>query len=162
MNFDYKSYGGETSNRDVDPWGLVFLRDVWYLVGYCHLRDASRTFRLDRVSALGLRPERFRPKEGFDARAYLLDSMPNIPGRWDIAIRVEMTLDEALKRFPPGIGTLSETTAGLIYECRMDSLRPVARFLIGLEVPFTVLRPEALRNEIKAIGEKIARMAERR
>jgi proteasome accessory factor C len=39
----------ELTQRDVDPVALVVLGDRTYLQGWCHLTDAMRTFRLDRV-----------------------------------------------------------------------------------------------------------------
>lgn len=36
--------------RRVDPYGLYFRQGVWYLVGFCHLRAARRTFHLGRTA----------------------------------------------------------------------------------------------------------------
>jgi proteasome accessory factor B len=43
------SYHGE--QRLVDPWRLSFRNGQWYLVGFDHSRDGSRTFRLDRLES---------------------------------------------------------------------------------------------------------------
>jgi proteasome accessory factor B len=47
--------------RQVDPYGLYFRQGVWYLVGYCHLRRARRTFHLGRLAQIELcsRPKAF-------------------------------------------------------------------------------------------------------
>jgi proteasome accessory factor B len=37
------------SMREVDPWRLSYRNGQWYLAGFDHSRDESRTFRLDRV-----------------------------------------------------------------------------------------------------------------
>jgi proteasome accessory factor C len=42
----------EATERDVDPMGLVHIDGHWYLEGWCHRAQATRTFRLDRVEAL--------------------------------------------------------------------------------------------------------------
>lgn len=39
----------EATERDVDPIRLVLADGRWYLVGWCRLAEAVRTFRLDRV-----------------------------------------------------------------------------------------------------------------
>lgn len=44
----------ETTERDVDPMGLVHLEGHWYLEGWCHRAKATRTFRMDRVEALSV------------------------------------------------------------------------------------------------------------
>ncbi len=35
--------------REVDPYGLYFKHGCWYLVGYCHLREEMRSFRVSRI-----------------------------------------------------------------------------------------------------------------
>lgn len=41
--------------REVEPWGVVFKRGRWYLVGFDRTRGAQRCFRLDRIDAAQLR-----------------------------------------------------------------------------------------------------------
>jgi predicted DNA-binding transcriptional regulator YafY len=60
-----------TTERGVDPYALVFRSGWWYLVGYCHLRQGMRTFRVDRIRDIAVRDESFRTPEGFDVQAYL-------------------------------------------------------------------------------------------
>ena len=40
---------GEDSERDISPQRLVHYRDNWYLDAFCHLRDALRSFSVERV-----------------------------------------------------------------------------------------------------------------
>jgi predicted DNA-binding transcriptional regulator YafY len=48
----YRSAAGQKSAREVDPWGLYYRQGVWYLVGFCHLRKAERTFHLARIDGV--------------------------------------------------------------------------------------------------------------
>ena len=41
------SYKGES--RKVDAYGMLARKGFWYLVGYDHLREAQRVFRVDRI-----------------------------------------------------------------------------------------------------------------
>src|SRR5947209_9774570 len=43
----YQSWQGEETKRPVDVYGLVYRGGYWYAVGYCHLREGLRVFRLD-------------------------------------------------------------------------------------------------------------------
>lgn len=52
IRFDYRNTRGESENRTVSPLRLDLVGDTWYLRGWCHLRDAQRTFRLDRMDEL--------------------------------------------------------------------------------------------------------------
>jgi predicted DNA-binding transcriptional regulator YafY len=67
----YHSSNSEWTQRKVDPYALVHRNGFWYLVGYCHLRGAMRTFRVDRLQDLELLQESFDKPEGFDIREYL-------------------------------------------------------------------------------------------
>ncbi|HEV7654336.1 MAG TPA: WYL domain-containing protein [Mycobacteriales bacterium] len=49
VRFAYRKYGGEESQREVEPWGVVSWRGRWYLVGHDRGREAARCFRLSRV-----------------------------------------------------------------------------------------------------------------
>ncbi len=52
--FTYKAPDAEPTTRTVDPVKVHIADGQWYLQGWCHLRQAMRTFHLDRVSDLEL------------------------------------------------------------------------------------------------------------
>lgn len=62
---------GETTDRVVDPLHLHAARGEWYLVGFCHERDAIREFAVSRVLRLEELEARFVPPQDFDAEAWL-------------------------------------------------------------------------------------------
>lgn len=52
VRFGYRKPGepaADAARRHVDPHGLLFVGGRWYLRGYDHDRDDTRTFRLDRI-----------------------------------------------------------------------------------------------------------------
>ncbi|WP_156759493.1 helix-turn-helix transcriptional regulator [Microbacterium karelineae] len=74
VRFSYRRPDGEQTTRTVDPSGLLLTSGEWYLQGWCHLREATRTFHLERMSDLHvtsepadhageMRPELFVPGE---------------------------------------------------------------------------------------------------
>ena len=40
---------GMVSKRDLDPYALVYREGAWLAVGWCHLRQEVRSFRVDRI-----------------------------------------------------------------------------------------------------------------
>jgi proteasome accessory factor C len=50
LEFDYLNARGERERRRVDALRVESIDADWYLRGWCHLREAVRTFRLDRIS----------------------------------------------------------------------------------------------------------------
>lgn len=53
-------YRDETSERTVEPYGLLMRDGTWCLYAHCRLRDDRRTFHLDRIEKLEV--NRARPK----------------------------------------------------------------------------------------------------
>ncbi|MFH7593713.1 WYL domain-containing protein [Streptomyces racemochromogenes] len=51
LRLSYADAAGRTSQRDVEPAGLLTAEGRWYLIGWCRTRRAGRGFRLDRVTA---------------------------------------------------------------------------------------------------------------
>lgn len=65
---------GMKSRRDIDPYALIYREGAWLVVGWCHLRQEVRTFRVDRIGEAVMAP---RPKSAdferpadFDVKAY--------------------------------------------------------------------------------------------
>jgi len=52
LEFTYLNEQGRRARRTVDPLRIESADDNWYLRAWCHLRDAVRTFRLDRITDL--------------------------------------------------------------------------------------------------------------
>lgn len=65
--------------RDIDPYALVHRTGWWYVVAYCHLRLALRTFRVDRIAELALTNQTFAIPADFDIQVYLAQEWQNIP-----------------------------------------------------------------------------------
>jgi predicted DNA-binding transcriptional regulator YafY len=59
----YHSYSrDETTERTVEPERLHYNDGVWYLSGYCRLREGSRSFRLERIEEFIVLDETFTPR----------------------------------------------------------------------------------------------------
>lgn len=54
VSFTYKAPDAAATTRTVDPVKVHIANGSWYLQGWCHLREAVRTFHLERVSDLTL------------------------------------------------------------------------------------------------------------
>jgi proteasome accessory factor C len=75
--------------RVVDPWLVTNQAGMWYLVGHDHVRDASRSFRVDRILAAEVLDAEARPAPGpVEVRTELGDDAPRVvlevgpEGRW--------------------------------------------------------------------------------
>lgn len=67
----YRRADGELSQRTLLPLGLVFWGHCWTLGAWCELRQAFRTFRVDRIKSVDLLSETFDDRYGYLWRDYL-------------------------------------------------------------------------------------------
>ncbi|MBV9544509.1 MAG: WYL domain-containing protein [Chloroflexi bacterium] len=49
LEITYRDAEGSETRRIVEPAGIVGSHNGWYLVGWCRMRQAARSFRLDRI-----------------------------------------------------------------------------------------------------------------
>jgi predicted DNA-binding transcriptional regulator YafY len=156
----YQSRGEETV-RGFDPYGLVYHWDRWYAVGWCHLRQDVRVFRLDRVREATLEEATFARPQDFDSLRCVLDSLATAPWGWSVEVLLETTLEDALGRIPPGSAIVEPVDGGVLVRTNVDRLDWLACRLLTLECPFVVRHPPELRDELRRLAAQAAAMAER-
>ncbi len=71
--------------RELDVYALIHSWGWWYAIGYCHLRKATRSFRVDRIDELILLSEPFDIPADFAIHDYLAEEPAP---RLDIQIRM--------------------------------------------------------------------------
>jgi predicted DNA-binding transcriptional regulator YafY len=157
---------GRRTTRDVDPYGLVVHGRRWYVVGHDHLRDAVRTFRVDRITSAADLPHRFTPPPGFDpvghvTRALALDAWTHRTEVW-----LDTDIATARRRLPATAGELhSDPAGGVLLVSGVESLPGMAQLLAGLPWRFTIRRPvelvDAVAKHVAALAEAVARGADR-
>ena len=157
----YSAWDASETERAVDLYGLVYRNGFWYAVGYCHLREDLRVFRLDRVRNAKMRDETYIRPPHFDCLEYVTRSIAMTPGQWQVEVRLEITLEEAQRIVPPSLATLAQTADGVLFRCNSSNLEWISYVLVSLECPFIVLTPPELRDALRQLAEKIAAMAAR-
>jgi len=154
----YQARLGEADERAFDCYGLVYHHERWYAVGYCHLRQETRIFRLDRIHALEIRDERFMPPANFDCLAYMIQTFAALPSRWLAEVLLQTSLEHIRDAVPATFATLEETPAGILLRAYDDDLYHTARFLVSLGCPFRVVQPPELVEEIRLLARTLLEM----
>lgn len=150
------TYSGD--ERVIDPYSIIRHNEHWYTVGYCHLRDALRTFRLDRIDEVEVLDTTFTPPPHFDAVTYMMESFEAIPDTWNIEILLHMPLEIARRLIPRSMATLKQKGQHVLFQASMPDLDEIARLIISLNVDFTIIEPDELYNAFLEIAYQIQSM----
>ncbi len=157
----YQAWNGEMTERVLDPYGLVCRSGFWYTVGYCHLRQDLRSFRLDRIVSVASQEATFVPPLDFDCLDFVTRSLPMVPATWLVDVLLETTLEEARGMVSPTIAILEQEAHGVAFRAYVAHLDWVAYELAGLRCPFVIRNPPELRDAMRTLAENIKAMAER-
>ncbi|MFF3668688.1 helix-turn-helix transcriptional regulator [Microtetraspora malaysiensis] len=157
----YRSFRGSESERELDPYGLVFHSGRWYVTGHDHRSGEVRTFRVDRVARAEVTGVGFRAPAGFDPVAHVVESLAGVPYEHEVEVVLATSLEEARRRIPPTVARLARTDdtaddgGGVRMITRVERLDGMALMLAGLGWRFTIVRPEGLRDEVRALARRL-------
>ncbi len=157
--FDYEAHDRVSSHREVEPYGIVHMDGRWYLVGRCRLREALRTFRLDRVSALELKDQTFERSSGFDAKAYLERSMPFVEAGFSIEVWLDLPIQKARSHFALHRVMMEDENGGTSLKCARANPEPFAAMLLTLGCSIVVRQPRELMETFGRLATRAAQAA---
>jgi predicted DNA-binding transcriptional regulator YafY len=143
----------------MDPYGLAFYGGNWYVLGMCHLRAAIRSFRLDRVLKAELRPASFGRPPDFDVLAHLRHSIATMARGHQVEVLLKTDLETATRHFFDTIGLFQQAGDGVLLRGETDDLDWFAGQLAGMPFEFGVIAPDALRESVARLGERLQRLA---
>ena len=155
----YVDHGDSATSRVLEPYGLVHADGRWYAVGFCRMRQALRTFRLDRVREVEGLDERFERPAGFDPRTYLRETLSRVAVRYEVRVRLDMPLSEAEGRLDPWRVNLTAHGSGTLLACKRDCLGPLAARLLELGCDIEVHEPAELIDIFAGMAERARRAA---
>jgi predicted DNA-binding transcriptional regulator YafY len=151
----YTAWDRQQSRRQLDAYGLVFHSGRWYVTGHDHSRSDVRTFRLDRIASVEEAEGSYAVPAGFDASAHVLSGIASVGWAHQVSVVLRTTLTDAGKRLPRSAGRLSAHVDGVLLETRAEHLDGMACMLAALGWDFEVLSPDALRDEVLALAERL-------
>lgn len=156
--FRYHSPERGLMDRSIDPYGVVFRQGRWYVIGFCHLRQAMRSFRLDRIDQVQACTETFRRPADFDPATFLQDSLSSWGQDHEVSVLLHAdrrTLSALGTFIPECSGQFEAHEDGLLMNTHTDSLEWFAWWLSQLPVRFTILAPEGLKDALRRHAQNL-------
>jgi predicted DNA-binding transcriptional regulator YafY len=133
----------------------------WYLIGWCHLRKALRTFRLSRLRSQvkfhSRRPHDFSPPDEFDLAAYRDRPAWQLAEPRGIArVHISPAMAWWVEAHWAHCGAVERADDGsVVYETPYADARPLLGWVLGLADEAELLEPVELRTRL---AEELARL----
>jgi predicted DNA-binding transcriptional regulator YafY len=146
----------DPSTRDLDPYLLLNAWGRQYCIGYCHLRQGMRTFRVDRILELALLEQSFEIPADFDLEAYVANE-PYLQNR--IQARLHFDPEGALQALNNQTqwDTVEEQPDGsIVATFAIADIEAAANIIMAYGYQAKVLAPEALRDVVYERARSIA------
>lgn len=148
LEFDYLNSREVHERRRVDPLRVESVDDDWYLRGWCHLRGALRTFRLDRIGDPVVTEEllSYHPED-----VNLPDTLfEGTPDDLEVEIAIAPSALQLIADYlPDGAPAPRAAEAGLVRATiRVSHLHGLKRLACSHPGVLTVLAPEEARHAV--------------
>jgi len=152
IHLKYNSIESGITEREIEPYFMIFIERAFYFVGYCFLRKEMRTFRLDRISNVLLTEKTFKPRKNVDPKAYFKDSWGVYAGE-PINIRVLMTGKAArivqMGEHHPNEEIIIIDDNKIEYRVTVSGIEEICRWLLGFGGDITIIEPAELKREVQ-------------
>jgi len=152
------------TERDLDPYGLFQQGGAWFVVGWCHLRRALRTFHLGRILSLDVNGAAPRTPDFPVPKDFALaEFATREPWEYRVhePIRCRVRLDspvspEARESFGAR-ARWEESPDGAVVEVEATNSEALVRQVLSLGDRAELLSPRKLRLRAQALLETLAR-----
>jgi predicted DNA-binding transcriptional regulator YafY len=172
----YTGWDGRRSQRTLHPYGIVAHSGRWYATGADSASGEVRTFRLDRIGDVTVRPESFEVPAGFDPAARVLSGLAGMPRQHEVSVLIKAPAELVRTRLPASVATVEDVPAGpaggpgpsdrgdgpgwVRVQWQAERLDWVPAVLASLDRPFVIEHPVALRDQVRGLAGRLARYAE--
>jgi len=152
INIQYTTFEEEkTSIRAVEPVGVYYAFEQWYLIGWCRLRTDYRTFRLDRINDIKILDEVFN-KQHPSLKQYL-EKVEKEEHLIKVVIEIHKSSQKyfRVQRYNQGFVMEKEKDDRIELTFMTSSVEGFARWIIMMADHITILQPQALKIRVKEL-----------
>lgn len=161
VQMEYRAFGNEeNSNRYLEPIGIFHEHENWYTIGYCHLRESYRQFRIDRVVGIKITDKDQEERTSLKEFQEMQEKAKATFTFQKAVIKVEKTTAMYLQQRKYYYGFVSEVINGDYIEMTFLSQyleEGLARWFMMFADRAEILEPESLKEVVSRIAEKISK-----
>jgi predicted DNA-binding transcriptional regulator YafY len=150
----YNSFArNEVSKRTIQPYHLINILGDWYVISYCKLREAFRTFALSRIMNLNVFQREFVRDDKFNIEEYLSDTLVLEKCGETVDVAIEFDEYQARwikeKEWHPTQEILEREDGSILFRISVSSLDEVKRWILSFGEHAKVITPPELVSSIK-------------
>ncbi|WP_309120264.1 WYL domain-containing protein [Paenibacillus sp.] len=142
----------ETTERRIDPYYLVPRDQRFYLIGYCHLKQGIRTFRISRFRKVEVTEELF-DKGDFSIKKHLKNTWSIEQGDKNITFKVRFSADiaryvkeEELFVHPR---MKDHKDGSMTFEVTVNNEKEFLRWILQYGPSAEILEPKSVREKMR-------------
>jgi len=151
----FAQHSQELTRRYVEPVGIFFMAGFWHLIAYCHLRNAYRDFRVDRIKNLEVTDEQYTGEHP-SLKDYIA-RQTNEKELDAVVILVDKKIHRFLDHQKYYSGFISEKSVGDRIEMTFltSSLEGFARWYMMYGESAEIVSPDSLRDRVRELTERL-------
>jgi len=142
----------EMTERVLSPYLVNFKDGVLYLIAYCHWREKTKIFRVDRIRKIELTDDKFRYPDQFSLEDYLGKAWSVERGEKEVEVKIKFKGIAARwvqeHKWHP-TQELDELGDGdVMMTVVTGSMNEVKKWVLGFGAEAEVIAPQSLREEV--------------
>ncbi|MNO42701.1 hypothetical protein D3C76_328980 [compost metagenome] len=149
----HTQYRNETTERKIDPYYLVPRDQRFYLIGYCHLKNEIRTFRISRFLKVDITSHSF-DKGAFNIKKHLKNTWSIEQGDKNITFKVRFNADVAryIKEEELFVHPRmkDQKDGSMIFEVTVNNEKEFIRWILQYGPAAEILEPKSVRESLKS------------
>lgn len=154
----YESISSGPTEREVDPYFIIFRGHAFYFVGYCHLRKEHRTFRIDRVADIEILDQTFLKQSDIRPETYFEGSWGVFSGE---PVDIEVIFSDTAARVVSSATHHPDEKVEPIdgdhvrYTVTTRGVEEIRRWILGFGDEAEVLAPQSLREDLQRVSRHL-------
>jgi predicted DNA-binding transcriptional regulator YafY len=147
----------EITRRKVEPIGLLHYGSAWHLIGWCHLRNDYRDFRMSRMLGVTLDEHCFDPSSHPSIREYI-DQIRQASDLEEVIVQFDKATVKYLQeqKYLNGFVSEEELDTGVRMKFLTSSLSYFARWLLMYTCSVRIESPASLKSLMNELSENLS------
>ena len=71
ISITYSDTKGNTTERKIEPIGIIFYTEQWHVIAWCWLRENYRDFKVDKILSLKVTNQYFKKEHTYTIQDYM-------------------------------------------------------------------------------------------